>query len=1711
MKQHRRVYSKIAGIILFLLVMTAQLHSQCTAVIGSNIDPVAGCEVLTVQFYDNSSGVVTRSWDFGDGSAVSNAQNPTHSFQAGEGDTTYTVILTIVCSGGSTLTAEKIVTVYAKPQINFSKNKSSVCAITDSVCLTNLTIDQPGNSYLWNFGDGTISTEYEPCKVYSTPGSYSLELTVTNEHGCMNSLNKEDYFEVIPVPNTAFTVRDLNGCIPFTEFFINNTDTAGNSYTNWTWDYGDGEQTEKGFNSPPHTYLTPGKFNITLGTTNSLGCSNFSTQSITVKESPVAHFTAESPICKNSSSLVEFTGTAGDSVQFDWEFEDASSASGTGEGPYSVSWDSAGIKKVNLKVSNQICSDSITQNVVVNPLSKVQLYLSVDEDTICSGQEVTFTASPEHFLNYMFHVNDIMVHNSPENIYKGTGFNDGDKIYLKVTDNNGCTEQISDTVYLTVLPTPSVALTSSVPEDTICTGTSFTVTASPSGYDTYSFYLGNSEVQTGTSNAYTVSDPSDGQYIYVRSSEQGCESDNSNIIKKTVTEPPAPPSVNCGNTSTSSIEFVWDEIPGAAAYEVSVNGGIFEIPSSGSMGFSHLLTGLAAGDSITLEVRADDGSFCGVGPVSQAQTCVAQVCNLISFETETEVEICQGEDVVLNINNITASNFSVAWNNETPGRDSSYSFAAASSTTIPITLTDSLQLHCPPASKEILVNVIQHPEVTISASTNQNVCAGTEITFTASPGDYNNYKFFNNSLIVQDGPENIMTVTEADHNHFYFVIASGGDCLESSDSIQIFVNEPLKQPTVNMVSSDPGSVTFEWDAVTGATGYMVSINDGSFINPSSGITGLTHVVMGLIPGEAVTVSVIALGAGACGDSNVSQPAVGFATTCTSIDFSIQDEHVICLGDSVELLISDINLENYSISWDGGAPGLVRNMVIYPDKDMNIMIVVKDTDQPDCPGRTAYVNISVNEIPEKLLLTAPVMNDTICEDELLSFTASPAGYDYYEFYDGFKLLQTSTDNSYTSDQWTGGHEITARAWNKTCVGESSDPIAIEVKSKLRIPQVNCSTSTDSTIGFKWEPVPDAEGYMVSINGAAFQLPSSGAMGSSHLLTGLLPADDATISVVATGQEPCGFSLPSVTISCSAGPCDDIDFIHQPYDTICEGETLSLSVTGITIPDYTLAWNGGAQGSDVTFSFQGLSDTVVSVMLTDNTQAACSPVTKYFEITVNPLPIVTLTSTAVNDSICEGELVQYIATPAGWDQYQFFTGTSQLLQDSGFHILETDTFSSYHEIYVQTMNSGCSSVSNTMGTSVLESPPLNLTGASQGDLCYGTFVEFTASPGYDRYLFKGSSGIIEESDQNILSLEVKSSYITVQAYNGDRCAVSSDDTIRFNLLSLPEASLVASAQSVCPGESVAFTASPYTLDLYEYYRNGSLAEASDQNQFLIENYRTADTVSLVVTDQNGCRSNSSIPVVVGVEPFPDNKIIRSAEGICLGDSVMLTASLDSIFPTTSFYWNTGVNDTTFTVAPFTATNFQLFSIWGGCTVMSDSITIGVDTNQPPVAYAGEDITLCIFDSTLLVASGGTNYSWSPDSLVSNPLAPDVYASADTTTHFVVTVSNRFCYDTDTVTVFIDLCLEDLTAPVPQIITPNGDGINDRWIVDDIDYFTENYVEIFNRWGHRVYSAQPYLNTWEGRSNGGQELPEGTYYYVIDLGNGTDPRVGYIIVHR
>ncbi|MFK7783041.1 gliding motility-associated C-terminal domain-containing protein [Psychroserpens sp.] len=86
-----------------------------------------------------------------------------------------------------------------------------------------------------------------------------------------------------------------------------------------------------------------------------------------------------------------------------------------------------------------------------------------------------------------------------------------------------------------------------------------------------------------------------------------------------------------------------------------------------------------------------------------------------------------------------------------------------------------------------------------------------------------------------------------------------------------------------------------------------------------------------------------------------------------------------------------------------------------------------------------------------------------------------------------------------------------------------------------------------------------------------------------------------------------------------------------------------------------------------------------------------------------------------------------------------------------------------------------------------------------------------------------------------------------------------------------------------------------------------------------------------------------------------------------------------------------------------------------------------------------------------------------------------------------------------------------------SPNGDGANETFIIDCIETFPNNKLEIYNRWGNIVYTKKGYRNDWNGTSNGravlneSDQLPVGTYYYVIDLGDGSEPRVGWLYLTR
>jgi gliding motility-associated-like protein len=97
--------------------------------------------------------------------------------------------------------------------------------------------------------------------------------------------------------------------------------------------------------------------------------------------------------------------------------------------------------------------------------------------------------------------------------------------------------------------------------------------------------------------------------------------------------------------------------------------------------------------------------------------------------------------------------------------------------------------------------------------------------------------------------------------------------------------------------------------------------------------------------------------------------------------------------------------------------------------------------------------------------------------------------------------------------------------------------------------------------------------------------------------------------------------------------------------------------------------------------------------------------------------------------------------------------------------------------------------------------------------------------------------------------------------------------------------------------------------------------------------------------------------------------------------------------------------------------------------------------------------------------------------------------------------------------------ITLFIPSGFSPDGDGVNDGFVIKGLEKYPQNKIEIFNRWGNKVYEKAPYDNSWSGTSRrngtvvlGDGVLPNGTYYYVLDFGvPGVPPQTGYVVIKK
>jgi gliding motility-associated-like protein len=153
--------------------------------------------------------------------------------------------------------------------------------------------------------------------------------------------------------------------------------------------------------------------------------------------------------------------------------------------------------------------------------------------------------------------------------------------------------------------------------------------------------------------------------------------------------------------------------------------------------------------------------------------------------------------------------------------------------------------------------------------------------------------------------------------------------------------------------------------------------------------------------------------------------------------------------------------------------------------------------------------------------------------------------------------------------------------------------------------------------------------------------------------------------------------------------------------------------------------------------------------------------------------------------------------------------------------------------------------------------------------------------------------------------------------------------------------------------------------------------------------------------------------------------------------------------------------------------------------------------PFAVAGVDTIIWKYDTIQLQASGGIGYQWSPGIGISCDGCVDPLAYPLESTLYRLNVSDsKGCTDFDSLKIMVRDKPFALFF-IPNVITPNGDGINDEWHIKDLERYPQNGVKILNRWGDQVFNATPYQQDWTGRWKG-EPLPAGTYYYLINVKN-------------
>jgi gliding motility-associated-like protein len=341
--------------------------------------------------------------------------------------------------------------------------------------------------------------------------------------------------------------------------------------------------------------------------------------------------------------------------------------------------------------------------------------------------------------------------------------------------------------------------------------------------------------------------------------------------------------------------------------------------------------------------------------------------------------------------------------------------------------------------------------------------------------------------------------------------------------------------------------------------------------------------------------------------------------------------------------------------------------------------------------------------------------------------------------------------------------------------------------------------------------------------------------------------------------------------------------------------------------------------------------------------------------------------------------------------------------------------------------------------------------------------------------------------------------------------------------PKAIINPRAVETCFGNSITFTDNsdgitrPFTQWLWQF---GDGSTSTDKNP-PPKTYSEPKTYIVKLSGFTDVRCPSSVDsIVVKVDSLPTPDFQVSNPRCEKNDITFTDISTPNTGYITNWKWDMGdgiIKTFSGSCPPFihvySDSNYYDVTLEvttdRGCKKKTGPITIFVA--PLPVADAGGPY-LWMLEGGVLKLPGdrsrgrGLSYLWTPDYKLSSTVIATPNATPPDDIYYLLKVtSQEGC--TDTAGVYVKV----LKYPVvPNLFTPNGDGINDRWVIQYLDTYPGCTVEIYTPAGQLIYRNVGYATPWDGTRNG-KPLPDGTYYYIIDPKNGRKVQTGSVTIIR